>query len=136
MESETLIQALKVETANRDTELEALIVKWKTATRLAAEEIFGGVRDRVNRMGGVGAWREREKERRERFGGWGEEEANKKNGGEDGAELEEDEKEALERRREEVEGFVDVDIREEGAKSMVEDQGNDDDVSSSCNPEA
>lgn len=32
-----------------DGELLELIEKWKQASRLAAEELFGGVRDRVNR---------------------------------------------------------------------------------------
>ena len=40
--------------------------KWRGAARLAAEEIFASARDRVNRMGGVGAWREQERERNRR----------------------------------------------------------------------
>lgn len=50
----------------------------------AAEEVFGGVRDRVNRMGGVKGWREAERKKREGFGGsfgWGDDEP--KNGGGD-----------------------------------------------------
>ena len=32
-----------------DGELRALAVKWKTASRMAADELFGVVKDRVNR---------------------------------------------------------------------------------------
>jgi hypothetical protein len=56
---DTVEQALKIEQAGQDTELEALIAKWKTVSREAAEELFAGARDRVNRMGGVRAWKER-----------------------------------------------------------------------------
>jgi hypothetical protein len=56
---DTVEQALKIEQTGQDTELEALIVKWKTASKEAAEELFAGARDRVNRMGGVRAWKER-----------------------------------------------------------------------------
>lgn len=45
-------------TSTRDTELESLIAKWKLASREAAEEVFQGAQERVNRMGGVDAWRE------------------------------------------------------------------------------
>lgn len=53
-------QALKIESSHTDAELELLISKWKLASREAAEEIFRGAKDRVNRMGGLAAWRERE----------------------------------------------------------------------------
>lgn len=39
-------------------------MKWRQAARAAAEEVFAGARDKVNRMGGVGAWRERENEKK------------------------------------------------------------------------
>ena len=50
-------QARKIETESRkkdpegeiDGELVELIEKWKGASRQAAEELFGKVRDRVNR---------------------------------------------------------------------------------------
>lgn len=42
-----------------------LIDRWRTASRAAAEEVFASTRDRVNRMGGVGAWKEREQEQKE-----------------------------------------------------------------------
>lgn len=42
-----------------------LIDRWRAASQAAAEEVFASTRDRVNRMGGVGAWQEREREQRE-----------------------------------------------------------------------
>ncbi|MCJ1389917.1 hypothetical protein MMC18_002774 [Xylographa bjoerkii] len=66
-----LSSTLKIESSAKDAELTRLIALWRLAARQAAEEIFAGVRDRVNRMGGVGAWREREREGRERWGGGG-----------------------------------------------------------------
>jgi hypothetical protein len=65
-------QALKIESSNTDAELELLISKWKLASREAAEEIFRGAKDRVNRMGGMGAWRERERNQK-KPGGWDDE---------------------------------------------------------------
>lgn len=47
-------------------ELERLITKWRRASRDAAEEVFAETRDRVNKMGGVRGWKEREREGRER----------------------------------------------------------------------
>lgn len=57
-----------------------LVQKWKIVSRAAAEDVFAGARDRVNKMGGVGAMKEREKERREKTWGWDEEP--KREGGE------------------------------------------------------
>jgi hypothetical protein len=57
-ELHTTRQAMKIETdslkhkscdAEIDGELIALARRWKTASRQAAEELFGGVKDRVNR---------------------------------------------------------------------------------------
>lgn len=67
---ETSNQALKIETSDRDAELEVLTVKWRSASRAAAEEVFAGARDRVNKMGGVGAMRNREKQKTEVAWGW------------------------------------------------------------------
>lgn len=58
-ELETAKQAQKIETGSKlkspedqiDPELVELIRKWKTASRQAAEELFGLARDRVNRYG-------------------------------------------------------------------------------------
>ena len=70
---ETSNQALKIESSNRDLELEALIFKWRTASRAAAEGVFGGARDKVNKMGGVGAMRDRERQSKEKAWGWDDE---------------------------------------------------------------
>lgn len=48
-----------------DGELITLAEKWRGASRQAAEEMFGQVRDRVNRMGGPRAWREMQQRQRE-----------------------------------------------------------------------
>lgn len=65
-----LTQAHALATSTKDEDLQVLIDKWRTASRAAAEELFGSTRDRVNRMGGVGAWREREKEAKDRTMKW------------------------------------------------------------------
>lgn len=60
-----LSQANRLATTTEDENLLRLIDTWRMASRAAAEELFAGTRDRVNRMGGVGAWRDREKEQKE-----------------------------------------------------------------------
>ncbi|MCJ1273128.1 hypothetical protein MMC21_000917 [Puttea exsequens] len=67
---ETSNQALKIESSNRDVELEGLVLKWRLASRAAAEEVFSGARDKVNKMGGVGAMRDRERQKQETAWGW------------------------------------------------------------------
>jgi hypothetical protein len=69
-----LMQAQTLATSTKDDDLVILIDRWRTASRSAAEELFGSTRDRVNRMGGVGAWKEREKESKERQMRWDQEE--------------------------------------------------------------
>lgn len=39
--------------------------KWKAASQAAAEEVFAGARDKVNRMGGLKGLKERERAKRE-----------------------------------------------------------------------
>ncbi|EMD59744.1 hypothetical protein GGP41_008484 [Bipolaris sorokiniana] len=73
-EIQMLTQAQTLATSSKDDDLVALIEKWRTASRAAAEELFGITRDRVNRMGGVGAWQEREKEAKQRQMKWDQEE--------------------------------------------------------------
>ncbi|KAJ4322644.1 hypothetical protein N0V94_002297 [Neodidymelliopsis sp. IMI 364377] len=73
-EIQILTQAHALATSTKDEDLQVLIDRWRTASRAAAEELFGSTRDRVNRMGGVGAWKEREKEARERTQKWDREE--------------------------------------------------------------
>lgn len=96
---ETAEQALKIEAESRkastsgviDIELVALTEKWKGASRQAAEELFGKVRDRVNRfvflmhpqlrlvtnpfrrMGGPRAWKEMQKKQQEFQKSWDQE---------------------------------------------------------------
>lgn len=55
-------QALRIETSNKDAELEALIIKWRLISQEAADEVFEGARERVRMMGGMAAWRERSKQ--------------------------------------------------------------------------
>lgn len=62
---DTYEQALAISNSTKDHELEELIQKWREASRAAADEVFPTVRDRVNKMGGVGAWREKEQRQRE-----------------------------------------------------------------------
>ncbi|KAG9188058.1 hypothetical protein G6011_01981 [Alternaria panax] len=73
-EIQMLTQAQTLATSTKDDDLVVLVDKWRTASRAAAEELFGSTRDRVNRMGGVGAWKEREKESKERQMQWDKEE--------------------------------------------------------------
>jgi Swi5-dependent recombination DNA repair protein 1 len=65
-----LTQAQTLATSTKDDDLIALVDTWRTASRAAAEEIFATTRDKVNRMGGVGAWKAREKEGKERQQQW------------------------------------------------------------------
>lgn len=60
-----LSQAHALATSTKDEDLVVLTGRWRTASRAAAEELFSTARDRVNRMGGVGAWKDREREQRE-----------------------------------------------------------------------
>ncbi|QSZ29506.1 hypothetical protein DSL72_004020 [Monilinia vaccinii-corymbosi] len=62
-----------------DAELVELCEKWRGASRLAAEELFGRVRDRVNRMGGPRAWKEMQKRQQEYQNNWDQDEANNNN---------------------------------------------------------
>jgi hypothetical protein len=54
-------QAIRIESSNKDTELEGLITKWRHASQEAADEVFASAQERVTRMGGLAAWRERSK---------------------------------------------------------------------------
>jgi Swi5-dependent recombination DNA repair protein 1 len=73
-EIQMLTQAQTLATSTKDDDLVILIDRWRTASRAAAEELFGSTRDRVNRMGGVGAWQQRERESKERQQKWNQEE--------------------------------------------------------------
>lgn len=71
-EIDTLKQAARISSSTTDADLEALVQKWKSASQTAAEELFGTVKERVQRMGGVAAWRESEKKKYDRSHGLGE----------------------------------------------------------------
>ncbi|OAX81575.1 hypothetical protein ACJ72_04087 [Emergomyces africanus] len=70
MELDTVVHALKVEQSGQDVELERLIAKWKAASRTAAEELFIGAEERVQRMGGVKGWRDSAKKAQESRARW------------------------------------------------------------------
>lgn len=55
-------QALRIESTSKDAELEALIIKWRLVSQEAADEVFAGAQERVTKMGGLPAWRERSKQ--------------------------------------------------------------------------
>ncbi|KAB8247189.1 hypothetical protein BDV35DRAFT_352027 [Aspergillus flavus] len=60
-ELDTAQQALQLESSSKDADLQSLITKWKSVSQSAAEEVFSGAQERVARMGGIKAWRERMK---------------------------------------------------------------------------
>ncbi|KAI7082165.1 hypothetical protein KC356_g8584 [Hortaea werneckii] len=68
---DALKQSEQISTSNTDAELEQLTDKWRLASQQASEELFGHVKERVCRMGGVAAWRESEKQKFERSHGMG-----------------------------------------------------------------
>lgn len=73
---DTAQQALSLESSDQDAELERLVAKWRGIAREAAEELFRVAKDKVNRMGGVGVWRERTRRRNDEAqqgfnSGWG-----------------------------------------------------------------
>ncbi|KFX94284.1 hypothetical protein V490_04419 [Pseudogymnoascus sp. VKM F-3557] len=47
-----------------DGELLRLTERWKSASRQAAEELFGSAKDKINRMGGPQAWKEMQEKQR------------------------------------------------------------------------
>jgi Swi5-dependent recombination DNA repair protein 1 len=73
-EMQILSQAHTLATTTKDDDLVLLIDKWRTVSRAVAEELFATTRDKVNRMGGVGAWKAREKEGKDRQLQWDKEE--------------------------------------------------------------
>lgn len=101
-----LSQAYALATSDKDEKLLALIETWRTASRAVAEEVFVGTRERVQRMGGVGAWREREREQKVWRNKWDEEDRKAEHPGEDSEMAEQDERDN---------------------KGEEEDNGNDDD---------
>ena len=87
----TLQQALKIlEDPDRSEQLAALSEKWRGAARLAADAVYAGARDKVNRAGGVGAWRESERERAEWRRSWNDAEPRQGDGSDAANEADED----------------------------------------------
>ena len=140
---DALNQAAKYTSDSTDNDLKELAVKWKLASQAAAEEIFGSVKERVNRMGGVEAWRDSEKQKYERSNGIGEfAEPEVENDADcefdsQGEELPEDEQEyrKKEKRRLKHEAMEAADVDERvvedqtGPKQVWQQTGSDDDVS-------
>ncbi|KAL3423510.1 DNA repair protein dds20 mei5 [Phlyctema vagabunda] len=123
-EMEVVEQAGKIEVKcgpedEIDAELKELVVKWKAASRLAAEEMFGGVRDRVNRMGGPRAWKEMQQKQVEFREGWDREEVPQNGGGGDSDEDEDEEKRDL------YAEYGDVEMETENEKAARGDTGED-----------
>ncbi|KGO75052.1 hypothetical protein PITC_047350 [Penicillium italicum] len=65
---EIATQALNLETNPKYIEIPTLITKWRLASQDAADEVFVGAKERVNRMGGMGAWKEQSKRDATRWG--------------------------------------------------------------------
>lgn len=59
---ETARQALRINSSGTDVDLQALINKWRLISQRTAEEVFVGAKERVDRMGGMKAWRQRSKQ--------------------------------------------------------------------------
>jgi hypothetical protein len=53
---DTAEQALQIVTSDQDNQLEALVTKWKSVARDAADELFIDAKARIDEMGGLEAW--------------------------------------------------------------------------------
>lgn len=147
-ELDTLKQAQHIRSTSTDADLEQLAEKWRLASQAIAEDLFGTVKERVCRMGGVAAWREMEKKKHDRMHGIGEfareEEVVQPDDAdcefdEEGEELPEDEQEYRKKMKRQAEremadaaegsGDVQVEAGDTKAKEKIwEEDGNDDDV--------
>lgn len=54
-----------------DAELCEMVARWRAASRMAADELFELIKDRVEGMGGARAWRESRRQQRSFYGGGG-----------------------------------------------------------------
>lgn len=61
-EIDTLEQAIALTGGEKGKDLEVLVGKWKLAARQAADEVFVSASRRVKEMGGVAAWKRKERE--------------------------------------------------------------------------
>ncbi|KAG9236831.1 hypothetical protein BJ875DRAFT_201477 [Amylocarpus encephaloides] len=120
-ELDTAEQARKIEKEKRgedgeiDGELKVLVTKWRGASRDAAEEMFGRVRDRVNRMGGPRAWKEMQKKQHDFSNQWEQDDQANNNDDDDD---EEDNGEEKEKRKNELRSQYDLDPETENEKSQ------------------
>lgn len=121
---DTAQQALRIETSNRDIELEALITKWRAVSQDAAEEVFAGAQERVARMGGMAAWREQMRSQQER---WEKEEMEDWYGNVEAEGVDLDEEEVVSRREEMMEQLGGDSKAKEGAKKG-EEKGDENEV--------
>ena len=115
---DTVQQALRIESSSSDEELEALIMKWKKVSQDAAEEVFSGAQERISRMGGIKAWRERMNNNDAR---WEQEEMETWFGNVDADALDMDEDELQARKAE---------LREEMERNNVKESSDDSEVAS------
>lgn len=120
-------QALRIEEMDKINELHELIEKWRLAAREAAEEVFAGAKERVCRMGGVKAWKEKNEKKDEWNSGWDDGAGGNGFGneqlwrGENGEELDEEE---MERRKEMIRD--EYGVEEDQAKVKEESHGETD----------
>lgn len=143
-EIETLTQAGQLTKSTIDADLEELTQKWKVAAQTAAEELFGTVKERVRDMGGVAAWQETEKKKHDRNTGFGyfKEEVESNDAdcefdsqGEELPEKEQEYRRAEKRKlKKELEEAADAEEKigerdEEETKQVLQDEGDEDDVS-------
>ncbi|KAL5362156.1 hypothetical protein BJX96DRAFT_166446 [Aspergillus floccosus] len=117
-ELDTAQQALRIESSNKTADLEALIAKWRSVSQSAAEEVFAGAQERVSRMGGMKAWKER---MRTETAQWEREEMEAWYGDGEAEEFEVD-RDELERRKAEMSDRVEVSERKEDPKEMEDEE--------------
>ena len=146
-EIDTLKQAHQILNSTTDADLEDVATKWKLTSQSVAEEVFGSVKERVCRMGGVAAWRESEKKKYDRSNGLGEfAQEPEVDDDEDcefdsqGEELPEDEQEWRKKEKarvkQEMKDSMELEAKDEtgeddrpGRTKVWQEAGNDDDVS-------
>lgn len=115
-----------------------LIEKWRGVSREAAEELFVGARDKVNRMGGVGVWKERIRSARMSRMEW---DTVEESGWDDGENDEDGEdKEVIEdereKRRREIEDEIRAGEADDDGREREEESDEDEEVSNLCSSSA
>ncbi|KAL4895712.1 hypothetical protein BDV59DRAFT_143293 [Aspergillus ambiguus] len=117
-ELDTAQQALRIESTDKAADLEALIAKWRSVSQTAAEEVFTGAQERVSRMGGMKAWKERMRSDTAR---WEKEEMEAWYGDAEAEEFEMD-REELEARKAEMGDRVAVDEAKKEEQNELDDE--------------